>query len=87
LGYLFLAETKRLWELEQHKEDLTIVHTSMALHTIYTVNGMDQVGLAYLMHAVNLAKKLGIFSPSEGEGGRYQRASDFTAWALFRGQA
>jgi hypothetical protein len=59
----------------------------MALHTVYTVNGMDQIGLAYLMHAVSLAKKLGILNPSEREEGRYQLASDFTAWALFRAQA
>jgi hypothetical protein len=84
---LFLAETRRLWELEKDAEELTVLQASSIINAVYMANGMDQVGLVYLVHSVSLAKKLGIFDPHNGGCRMYQTASDFTAWALFRYQA
>jgi hypothetical protein len=56
------------------------------LHIIYTINGMDQVGISYLLQSVQLAQDLKLFAP-EQEKGRKRAARVFTAWALYRWQS
>ncbi|EXK27464.1 hypothetical protein FOMG_16015 [Fusarium oxysporum f. sp. melonis 26406] len=86
LGYRFLAEAKRLWALESGKCKLTTLHAAMVLHVIYTMNGMDQVGISYLLQSVQLAQNLKLFAPEQTEG-RTKTARVFTAWALYRWQS
>ncbi|CEI61389.1 hypothetical protein FVEN_g5898 [Fusarium venenatum] len=86
LGYRFLAETKRLWALETGKSKLTTLHAAMVLHIIYTMNGMDQVGISYLLQSVRLAQNLKLFAPEKTEG-RMRTARVFTAWSLYRWQS
>jgi hypothetical protein len=86
LGYRFLAEAKRLWALESGKSKLTTLHAAMVLHIIYTMNGMDQVGISYLLQSVRLAQNLKLFAPEQTEG-RTRTARVFTAWALYRWQS
>ncbi|KAJ3453762.1 hypothetical protein MRS44_018394 [Fusarium solani] len=86
LGYRFLEEAKRLWELESGKVKLTTLHAALVLHIIYTINGMDQVGISYLLQSVQLAQDLKLFAP-EQEKGRKRAARVFTAWALYRWQS
>lgn len=86
LGYRFLAEAKRLWELESGKCKLTTLHAAMVLHVIYTMNGMDQVGISYLLQSVQLAQHLKLFAPEQTEG-RTKTSRVFTAWALYRWQS
>ncbi|KAI8710723.1 Zn(2)-C6 fungal-type domain-containing protein [Fusarium sp. LHS14.1] len=86
LGYRFLEEAKRLWELESGKIKLTTLHAAMVLHIIYTINGMDQIGISYLLQSVQLAQDLKLLAP-EQEKGRKRAARIFTAWALYRWQS
>jgi Arc/MetJ family transcription regulator len=86
LGHRFLIETKRLWALESGKSKLTTLHAAMVLHIIYTMNGMDQVGISYLLQSVRLAQDLRLFAPEQTEG-RTRTARVFTAWALYRWQS
>ncbi|KAH6953645.1 hypothetical protein DER45DRAFT_576136 [Fusarium avenaceum] len=86
LGYRFLAEAKRLWELESGKSKLTTLHAAMVLHIIYTINGMDQIGISYLLQSIQLAQDLKLFAPEQTEG-RTRTARVFTAWALYRWQS
>jgi hypothetical protein len=86
LGYRFLAEAKRLWELESGKSKLTTLHAAMVLHIIYTINGMDQVGISYLFQSIHLAQNLKLFAPEQTQG-RTKTARVFTAWALYRWQS
>ncbi|KAJ3455123.1 hypothetical protein MRS44_013723 [Fusarium solani] len=86
LGYRFLAEAKRLWELESGKVKLTTLHAAMVLHVIYAINGLDQVGVSYLIQSVLLAQGLKLFAPEQTEG-RTRTARVFTAWALYRWQS
>jgi hypothetical protein len=58
----------------------------MVLHIIYTINGMDQVGISYLLQSVQLAQNLKLFAPEQTEG-RTRTARVFTAWALYRWQS
>ncbi|PNP79481.1 hypothetical protein FNYG_07097 [Fusarium nygamai] len=86
LGYTFLTEAKRLWELVSSKCMLTTLHAAMVLHTIYTMNGMDQVGISYLLQSVQIAQYLKLFAPEQTEG-KTKTARVFTAWALYRWQS
>ncbi|KAH7186633.1 hypothetical protein DER44DRAFT_816856 [Fusarium oxysporum] len=86
LGYRFLAEAKRLWELESGKSKLTTLHAAMVSHIIYTINGMDQIGISYLLQSVQLAQNLKLFAPEQTEG-RTRTARVFTVWALYRWQS
>ncbi|KAI7766366.1 hypothetical protein LZL87_013140 [Fusarium oxysporum] len=86
LGCRFLAEAKRLWELESGKSKLTTLQAAMVLHIIYTINGMDQIGISYLLQSVQLAQDLELFAPEQTEG-RTRTARVFTAWALYRWQS
>lgn len=58
----------------------------MVLHVIYAINGMDQVGVSYLIQSVLLAQGLKLFAPEQTEG-RTRTARVFTAWALYRWQS
>ncbi|KAF5692882.1 C6 transcription factor [Fusarium denticulatum] len=86
LGYTFLTEAKRLLELESSQCKLTTLHAAMVLHTIYTMNGMDQVGISYLLQSVQIAQDLKLFAPEQTEG-KTKTARVFTAWALYRWQS
>ncbi|KXJ85262.1 hypothetical protein Micbo1qcDRAFT_180969 [Microdochium bolleyi] len=70
LYYRFLAEAKRLWELEATKPHLTPIHAGI----IFNV----------LIQAVVLARKLGLFhGPSPPGNLRTRNSSAYTAWALY----
>jgi hypothetical protein len=58
----------------------------MVLHIIYTINGMDQVGISYLFQSIHLAQNLKLFAPEQTQG-RTKTARVFTAWALYRWQS
>ena len=58
----------------------------MVLHVIYAINGMDQVGVSYLIQSVLLAQGLKLFAPEQTEG-KTRTARVFTAWALYRWQS
>ncbi|KAH8650147.1 hypothetical protein BX600DRAFT_554549 [Xylariales sp. PMI_506] len=88
LGYRFLAEARRLWELEAEKPDLTTLQAAIVLHIIYSQFAMDQIGRSYLERAVTLAHDLGLFKTDVPQPSREMaHARYFTAWCLFRWQA
>ncbi|KAL7822712.1 hypothetical protein V8C26DRAFT_179922 [Trichoderma gracile] len=87
LRYRFLAEAKRLWELESDRVDLVTVQAATLLNLIYSHNGMDKVGQPYLMHALRVAQQLDLFGDHAHEKSqRMIHARVFTAWALFNWQ-
>ena len=89
LGYRFLAEAKRLWELDQDQSSkLTTVQASCIIHLTCNLDGIDRIGLKYLTHAVEMAKRMNVFSRVNGtHDSELQHAREFTAWALFNWQA
>ncbi|OTA00562.1 Zn2Cys6 transcriptional regulator [Trichoderma parareesei] len=87
LRYRFLAEAKRLWELESDRVDLVTVQAATLLNLIYSHNGMDKVGQPYLMHGLRLAQQLELFGDhAHVKNQRMIHARVFTAWALFNWQ-
>lgn len=84
LGYQFLSEAKRLWELELCKPKLTTVQAGPILNIIHNMCCQDKLGWAYTMQSVTMGHGLGIFSPSTKQfTKREQDARDFTAWCIF----
>ncbi|KAK8070395.1 hypothetical protein PG997_010598 [Apiospora hydei] len=70
LVYRFLAEAKRLWELEAAKPRLTTIQAGMFFNVFHNLCGLDEIGQAYRIHAIDLAHKLGFYdgpitAPSE----------------------
>ncbi|KAH7041207.1 uncharacterized protein B0I36DRAFT_427472 [Microdochium trichocladiopsis] len=84
LGYQFLSEAKRLWELEAHRPKLATVQAGPLLNIIHNMCCQDKLGWAYTMQAVTMGHRLGIFSPAPGQfSSQEQAARDFTAWCIF----
>lgn len=90
MTYQFLAEAKRLWEIEAtgSRVRLTTIQAAILLHLINLINAMDAVGSPYTQRAVSLAQRIGLFGPSgAGQDTKRSNAKLFTAWALYNWQA
>ena len=84
LGYRFLAEARRLWELELGSPKLTTIHASLLLNLVNNISGADKVGWPYTIRAIHEANAIGLFRREEAAADdRLQRGRDFTAWAVF----
>jgi hypothetical protein len=88
-SYQFLAEAKRLWEIEimTGRVRLTTIQASILLHLTNVMNAIDAVGSTYTQLAVNMAHRMKLFGPNGTKQDTKKRnASVFTAWALFNWQ-
>jgi hypothetical protein len=84
LGYQFLAEAKRLWELESGRSKLTTIQAGPIINIVLNMSCMDKLGWAYTLKAVALAYDLNLFNPPlEPTSKEMQGARNFTAWGLF----
>ncbi|KAH8666968.1 hypothetical protein BX600DRAFT_511851 [Xylariales sp. PMI_506] len=84
LEYQFLAEAKRLWELETAEARITTIQAGILLNVFYNLSGLDVIGQTYRIQAIELAHKLQLFDgPSPGQSDRISKGSAFTAWALY----
>jgi len=88
LQYRFLAEAKRLWELEAAQPRLTTVQAGMLFNVYYNLSGLDEIGQAYRLHAIALAHDLRLFEAKlEGQRDRLWDGRAFTAWSLYNWEA
>ncbi|KAK0671260.1 hypothetical protein QBC41DRAFT_315845 [Cercophora samala] len=97
LAYQFMAEAKRLWELESDTPRLTTIQAAMLMNVNTNMNAMDEIGFNYTKRAVEMATQIGLLSPPKdvsvpnGPESAQQRrktlSKNFTAWALFNFQA
>ncbi|RFU81944.1 c6 transcription factor [Trichoderma arundinaceum] len=89
LLYRFVAEAKRLWELEADEPRITTIQAGIIFNVFYNLCGLDEVGQVYRIHAVDLAHQLRLFdAPADGwsvdaRSERLQKGKAFAAWALF----
>lgn len=83
--YRFLAEAKRLWELETSRGPrLTTIQSGALLNIIYNMQSMDKLGMTYTLQAVAMAHSLKLFdelNPALSE--RTRTSYSFTAWSLY----
>ncbi|KAJ4263093.1 hypothetical protein NW762_006711 [Fusarium torreyae] len=90
LGYRFLAEARRLWEIEEagSSNKLTTLQAGLFINVIYNLMGADSIGWRYTLRSVEIAHSLGLFNPlSKVKSRKSQHVRDFTAWALFAWQS
>ncbi|KAF4963074.1 hypothetical protein FSARC_8876 [Fusarium sarcochroum] len=62
LEHLFVAEARRLWDLEAGKNNLTTVQAGPLLYLALAACGMDRIGRSYLLQSVIIAERLDIFN-------------------------
>lgn len=66
LPYAFLAEAKRLWDIEiAGKPKLTTIHAALSLSVRYGADGADKIGVPLLTKALELADKMELFTRLE----------------------
>jgi hypothetical protein len=85
LAYQFLAEARRLWEMQDGESSLTAIQAAIVLNIIYDCDTMDKIGRSYLLQAVAMAHDLQLFKSSTDKAmsKKMQWARSFTAWCLF----
>ncbi|KAJ4244801.1 hypothetical protein NW762_014379 [Fusarium torreyae] len=88
LIYRFMAEAKRLWELEATVPRITTIQAGILFSVFHNLCGIDEIGQAYRIQAVYLANQLRIFDTAvEGQDDRTHRGRQYTAWALYNWEA
>ncbi|CAN9446427.1 unnamed protein product [Alternaria alternata] len=85
LGYKFLAEARRLWELETADNvRLTTIQAAIVLHLIYNMIGVDRVGSNFTRQAIAMSHELNLFkSPHHINSRKMRNARIMLAWGLF----
>ncbi|KAH7323267.1 hypothetical protein B0I35DRAFT_450360 [Stachybotrys elegans] len=80
----FLAEAKRIWELEAYKPRITSIQAGILFSVFHNLCGLDQIGQPYRVRAVAMAQELGLFDgTADGQSERIQKGRAFTAWTLY----
>ncbi|KAG5982343.1 hypothetical protein E4U55_002034 [Claviceps digitariae] len=85
LLYRFLAEAKRIWELEYSLPRITTIQASIIFDAVHNLSGLDEVGKPYRLHAIVLAYRMRLLhreSIDEADD-RMRDGTAFTAWALY----
>lgn len=85
LGYKFLAEAKRLWEMEQFQpKSLTTLQATLIINIVINSDSMDKLGLSYSEKAIAMAEELDIFGPlTTVTSERVRQAYTLTSWCLY----
>ncbi|KAF4972199.1 hypothetical protein FSARC_1181 [Fusarium sarcochroum] len=84
LTYRFLAEAKRLWELQCGQSSLTSIQAAIVLNTISDSDTMENIGKSYMLQAVAMAHDIDLFKVDPRiKSRKMQRARAFTAWCLY----
>ncbi|KAH8632172.1 hypothetical protein IG631_13855 [Alternaria alternata] len=81
LPYRFLAEAKRLWELEDGAPKLTTVQAGCLINAAMNDFGHDTLGFSYMLKALSMAQKMRLFAPRVDHD-KFEHAKSFTAWGL-----
>ncbi|KAK8094150.1 hypothetical protein PG997_000835 [Apiospora hydei] len=87
MGYRFLAEAKRLLELDQGSPKITTVQAAAILNSVCIINGIDELGWPFLLKSLSLARQLDLFVHSRESSRLWQIVAGTTAWSLFNWQA
>ncbi|KAF5723187.1 nitrate assimilation regulatory nirA [Fusarium mundagurra] len=91
LGYTFLAEARRLLELEPFRPKITTVQALLVMNITMNDHGVDGASNRHLLTAVAQANMMGLFnSPSEhieqNADQDVKVVREVTAWAIFAWQ-
>ncbi|KAI1135321.1 hypothetical protein F5Y05DRAFT_421511 [Hypoxylon sp. FL0543] len=87
LGYRFLAEARRLFDLDQATPSITTAQAAAIINLTCNFNGIDDISWFYTYKSLEMAQTLSLFSPSPDETQEWRIAAGTTAWCLFNWQA
>ncbi|KAI2615137.1 hypothetical protein GGR54DRAFT_642636 [Hypoxylon sp. NC1633] len=87
LGYRFLAEARRLFELEQANSTITAIQAAAIINSTCNLNGIDEISWVYTYKALEMAQNISLFSPTPDESREWEIVAGTTAWCLFNSQA
>lgn len=87
LGYRFLAEARRILDLERTSPSITTVQAAAIVSQTCNTNGTDEIGWPYLHMSLEMAKTIDLFSSTPESGTGWQVVAAVTAWGLFNWQA
>ncbi|KAF2692176.1 hypothetical protein K458DRAFT_286529, partial [Lentithecium fluviatile CBS 122367] len=82
LSYQFMAEARRLWELEDEVPKLTTIQAGCLLHAAMNLNGHDKFGRSYTKQSVKMAQQMGLFHEHQSGNRKLRNAKAYTAWGL-----
>ncbi|EOA89630.1 uncharacterized protein SETTUDRAFT_103856 [Exserohilum turcica Et28A] len=87
LGYRFLAEAKRIWEMQtinRKNRNLASVQAALVINIIYNIYGLDKLGTPFGLQGLAIALDLRLFDGNaDVKSERVRNARNFTAWCLF----
>jgi hypothetical protein len=84
LGYTFMAEAKRLYELEADEGRITTIQAASTLSQRLMMDGLDKVGMVYEIQITAMVEKVQLNSaPPPTTNGRLYLNLLTTAWGLF----
>ncbi len=87
--YQFLAEAKRLWEMEisSSRVRMTTIQAAILLNLISLASAADAIGFTYTEKAIGMARRIRLFdSQAPEKDTRRNNSRVFTAWALYNWQ-
>ncbi|KAF2624882.1 hypothetical protein BU25DRAFT_347202 [Macroventuria anomochaeta] len=87
LGYRFLAEARRIWELQTingRNRTLTSIQAALMINIVHNLFGLDKLGNLYGLQALAIAREMLLFDGNADDTcERVRHAKNFTAWCLF----
>lgn len=87
MQYQFMAEARRIRELEAYEDSLTTVQATMVMALLYNINAADKVGWSYCEQGFAMARRIGLFDPYPiTMDYKTKSARGLTAWAIFNFQ-
>lgn len=84
----FLAEARRIRELEAREDSLTTIQGLLVSTITYNMNSMDEIGFSYIVQAISMGDRMKIFNtyPSTMDD-KSKVSRGLTAWGAFHFQA
>ena len=88
LTYKFLAEARRLWDLEMKgKPRVTVIQAALVLSLTYVFNSLDGLSTFFLEQAITMGERMHLFEANNCEQDpKMAKARLFTAWKIFSWQ-
>ncbi|KAK1247711.1 hypothetical protein MKX07_000599 [Trichoderma sp. CBMAI-0711] len=84
LVYRFLAEAKRIWELESGQAHIATIQAGILFSVFHNLCGLDEIGQPYRLQAIELAREMRLFdSTVGGRSDKMKKCMAFLAWTLF----
>lgn len=84
MSHRFVAESKRLLDLDGDSCKLTTIQALLVLGSEAGRSGLDKLGWLYIVRAATMAKQMSLMSPSQdNRKDNLEKVKYITAWSTF----